>query len=435
MKRQTKHSVLLFVLFINLGLCFSCKNDEPKADLPSVEAQSAYDFYNSIGVGTHIGYGNTSYNDFERLTSLVTELGVKHIRDGFGGNITRTEQERRYKILGENGIKFLFCTGTEAPAALMPYIKRLLPYLSGVEGSNEVDYSYNKDVTKWLPISVSRQQVLYDSIHNNTETKNLPVINFSLADLGNVAKTVGDQSNKIDNGNLHIYAAAKHPANHWGGGLTEEQALANARIVSGSKPIIMTECGYHNYVASGQTHAGAPEEVSAIYFPHLLFEYFNNGIKRSYIYELLDQNPDAVGDKELHFGLVRYDGIPKPAFYAVKNLISLIADDKQITPSSLKFELKTGTELGEKYLRYSLLQKSNGSWWIALYRTNELFDTNLLITKNPISEKMTLNLVDNVSEINFYIPNESTDRKQSYNNIKTVEFELGSKLLLIEVKK
>lgn len=436
MKKQTKQSFIFQIaLFLSLHTLFlSCKNDEPTTTLPSVEARCAYDFYQSMGVCTHIGYSTTTYGNFDQITyPLLKELGIKHIRDGYGGMLSKTEQDQRYKILGAEGIKILFCTGTANPASLMTSIKNLLPYLSGVEGSNEVDFTNGKDPVQWVPISVSRQQIFYDSIKNNLATKDLPVVNFSLAELGNAAKLVGDQTNKIDYGNLHIYAAAKHPANHWGGGLTEDQALSYIRLVSGTKPIIMTECGYHNYVSYPSTHAGVPEEISAIYIPHLFFEYFNKGISRSYIYELLDQNPDIDGDKELHFGMIRCDGTPKPVFYALKNLISLISDDKITTPMPLNFELKTGTELGGKYLRYTLLQKSNGRWWIAAYRTNELFDTNLLINKTVQPEKMTLNLASKAKEINIYIPNKSIDKQITFSNQNSIDFNLGSELVLIEI--
>jgi len=402
--------------------------------IDTVVARSAYDFFNSMGVGTHLGYGTTTYGNFDQLTyPLLKELGIKHIRDGYGGTLSRTEQDRRYKILGGEGIKILFCTGTATLASLMPNIKGLLPYLSGVEGSNEVDFSYNRDVTQWKPISISRQQILYDSIKNNPKTRSLPVVNFSLAEINTAASIVGDQSNKIDYGNMHIYAAAKHPALHWGNGLTENQALGYAKLVSGTKPLIMTECGYHNYVAYPQNHAGAPEEVSAIYIPHLFFEYFNMGITRSYIYELLDQNQDVDGDKELHFGMVRYDGTRKPVFNAVKNLISLMSDDTNITPSPLGFKLYAQTQSINNNLRYTLLQKSNGSWWIAVFRAESIFNTQTLVTTTLQSEKINLLFAKNASEINIYMPNKSVDKQFIFNNKASIDFDLGSELVLIEI--
>ena len=36
------------------------------------------------------------------------------------------------------------------------------------------------------------------------------------------------------------------PSQHWGWGLSMERAIAEAQKVSGNKPILVTECGYHN---------------------------------------------------------------------------------------------------------------------------------------------------------------------------------------------
>lgn len=431
--------ILISCLIFPVALaCSSNDNNKYKTDLPSVAAHSAYDFYHSIGVCTHVGYANTAYNDFDGIVyPRLTELGVKYIRDGYSGRMSQDEQDNRYERLGKAGIKLLFVTGNDDPNLLLPKIKKLQPYLWGVEGSNEVDFSHNKDPELWVSWAINRQQALYDVIKNDPETKSLPVVNFSLAELGAVASLVGNQTNKIDYGNMHIYAAAKHPANHWGNGLSGEEALNSAKIVSGSKPIIMTECGYHNYVAYPANHIGAPEELAAIYLLHLYFEYFNQGIECSYVYELLNEEIIGSGEDrpiERNFGIVRADGSPKPAFSALKNLITLISDNQQTTPSPLDFELKAGTELGKNFLRYSLLQKSNGSWWIAVYRTNEIYNAQLNVITHPVTEKMTLNLEDKASEINLYVPNKSIEKQKTFNNQSSIEFDLISELVLIEIK-
>jgi hypothetical protein len=54
------------------------------------------------------------------------------------------------------------------------------------------------------------------------------------------------------------------------------------------------------------------------------------GMAKAYKYELLDLKPDpGFTDMERHFGLVRTNGVPKPSFYALKNLLHLLADPGQ----------------------------------------------------------------------------------------------------------
>jgi hypothetical protein len=57
-----------------------------------------------------------------------------------------------------------------------------------------------------------------------------------------------------------------------------ERAIAEAQKVSGNKPILATECGYHNRVEN-QGHPGVTEVAEAKYLPRLLFVYC--GVKRS----------------------------------------------------------------------------------------------------------------------------------------------------------
>ena len=49
-----------------------------------------------------------------------------------------------------------------------------------------------------------------------------------------------------------------------------ERAIAEARKVSGDKPILVTEWGYHNRMEE-QGHPGVSEVAEAKYLPRLLF--------------------------------------------------------------------------------------------------------------------------------------------------------------------
>ena len=55
-----------------------------------------------------------------------------------------------------------------------------------------------------------------------------------------------------------------------------ERAITEAKKVSGDKPILVTECGYHNRVEN-QGHPGVTALAEAKYLPRLLFVYFNRG--------------------------------------------------------------------------------------------------------------------------------------------------------------
>jgi hypothetical protein len=68
------------------------------------------------------------------------------------------------------------------------------------------------------------------------------------------------------------------------------------------------------------------EALAAKYIVRLYLENFRLGIKRTYLYQLLDNiaHP-AIGDPDGSFGLLRYDLSERPAFGAVAALAHLLA--------------------------------------------------------------------------------------------------------------
>ena len=74
----------LRILIVLLFVCFSSvyMSEAVEAKYDAVTARRADDFFNSIGVNTHFGYGDTNYRLYEeRLKPRLLELGVKHIRE------------------------------------------------------------------------------------------------------------------------------------------------------------------------------------------------------------------------------------------------------------------------------------------------------------------------------------------------------------------
>ncbi len=115
---------------------------------------------------------------------------------------------------------------------------------------------------------------------------------------------------------MHSYAGGNQPDQD-----LDTKWIPNTKKVSGDRPIVATETGWHNAVNDANaSQKGVSEEVSSKYIPRLFLEYFKRGVTRTFLYELMDER--AKSDMENNFGLIRADGTPKPAFYALKNLTS-----------------------------------------------------------------------------------------------------------------
>ena len=64
--------------------------------------------------------------------------------------------------------------------------------------------------------------------------------------------------------------------------------------------------------------------MAGVYAPPLLLEHFIRRVPKIAIYELLDEWPDPkLTNHEAHFGMLRNDFTPKPAFLAFANMASI----------------------------------------------------------------------------------------------------------------
>ena len=88
--------------------------------------------------------------------------------------------------------------------------------------------------------------------------------------------------------------------------------------------MVVTETGYQNALSSGSY--AVTEATAADYTLRTLLDALRLGIPRTYLYELLDEQPESgLLDPEQHYGLVRADGTVKPAYTAVQNLLTDLA--------------------------------------------------------------------------------------------------------------
>lgn len=327
---------------------------------------------NSIAINTHMNYA--AYQDVVQVTALVKSLGVRMVRDGlhYWGN--NDALNVLYSSLVGLGVNFNFVVdpsenlGPLTAPMLTEYdwlSERRIRYF---EGPNEVD-NWGGD---WVATAKAFQQQLKEA---TTLAQGLSVglIAPSLALTTNAAQ-LGDLTSLCDYGNLHAYP----------GGAPESFLQANPvftqiKAVSGSKPVIVTECGY--FTAG---NGSVSELAQAKYILRMLLSYFHAGARMVFLYELLDQEPaDTVTDSQLHFGLVRADGTEKPAFSALRNLISILRSGTESaeTPLPASFTLPAGIES-------FLMQHSARGWLLALWQTASVYNGQD-IQNNPVPLTLT----------------------------------------------
>ncbi len=404
-----------FSSVLAMALCAASATTRAESTRP---ADAFVDFF---GVNTHLGYYDTAYGDYEGMVKpRLMELGVRHIRDGtFNDDVLR-----KYLDLGQHGIRLLFITDSKRA---VERARQLRSVLFAIEGVNEPDGRGGD----WVPRIRAEQQRLYGAVKGDPATRDLPVAVSSVANLRDSLAKLGDLTPYLDFGNMHPYAAGNPPSRHWGWGLSMERAIAEAGKVSGDKPILVTECGYHNRMEE-QGHPGVSEAAHAKYLPRLLFVYFNRGMTRAYKYELLDEKPDpGFTDMERHFGLVRTNGAPKPAFHALKNLLHLLADPGPASPTgSLAFQLSGATN----DLHLTLLQKRDGTFWLALFQEVAPYDAKTHRDLEVPQATVTLTLPWTAPEIRLFRPNASAEPTERLAASSQAKLEVPDEVLLVEIE-
>ena len=294
----------------------AARDSEPTLVRGALPARSAEAFADSVGVNVHASYYDTSYANADAWTGRLRELGVRHVRDGIVPRDQRWLDVHRR--LGEQGIRSSLIVGPEIPPeeAVAAVAGPLKGGVSALEGPNEPDLRHEAG---WPERTREFMQRLNDAVQAQPHL-GVPLIGPSLA-WGPSRNTFAGSGGLWEAENLHSYAGGEPPETQ----LPDD--IADARKRGNGRPVLVTETGYHNAVDAEVGQPGVEEEVAADYVPRTYLEAFAAGAQRTFLYELADEKPEpARRDPEQHFGLLRQDLQPKPAFGTLAQLMAVVRD-------------------------------------------------------------------------------------------------------------
>jgi hypothetical protein len=313
-----------------------------------------------------MNYTDTAYRDVGAVGRALSQLGVHHVRDGACAGCRATDA--RMLALRRQGVRFTLIAGDPRNstgtlgANLGAIATRLRGATEAIEGPNEWDASGD---ARWAAQVRDYQRALFEAVRRNPRLKALPVIGPSFV-RPESRDQVGDLSPWMTEGNMHSYPGGAPPE----GSLDSELALA--RKVSARRPVASTETGYSNARFTAGGRPSVPESVAAAYIPRLYLENFRRGVPRTFLYELFDEKPDPSGrDPEQHFGLLRADGTPKPAFTALRGLMRTIGTG---SPGSGGATMHYTLDGAGGDVRSLLLAGAGGVRSLVLWRTVSAWD-------------------------------------------------------------
>jgi hypothetical protein len=333
---------------------------------PAEKAASADAFVDSIGVNIHLHHFNTAYSNFPQVESALKDLHVRHVRDGLI-DTTWKDYYSRHNELGRNGIKGLFITSANQSEDLLAgFPARVKDSFEAYEAPNEYDQSGDGN---WVSTLGNFMEKL-STIKKDPRTSKFPVIGPSLTKASSFAKLQGDCT--FDYSNLHNYFSGRNPGTGGWGSNGYGSIVWNLGEVNSDcpgKPVITTETGYQTISSISNS---VPETVAAKYVPRVFLEQWLHGVRRTYLYELIDL-PQGNSSKDNGFGLLRPDFSHKPAFDVLANLTGLLSDPgPSFVPSDLSFQFSGDVS----NLHHVLLQRRNGNFFLVLWLEESCYDVD-----------------------------------------------------------
>lgn len=427
LSRRWRHYYSYYcIILLTIALIFSSLSLASWAQNFEEQALRANAFVDSIGVATHLRYLDTAYGRYDDIIKpRLQELGLHHIRDG-GKDAGFFEKLNDLATVGIKSTLVMDIRDGIYPSNVVgEVIKPVLGAIAAVEGPNEWDVQPQLEYEgKRFPEGLRDYQAgLYEAVNGDKTTSSIPVLMPSLAFPSNADQLGRLQS--LNFGNMHSYAGGNIPSQD-----LDSKWIPNTQIVSGERPIVSTECGWHNAV--DDPHASQPgvsEQASAKYVPRLYLEYFNRDVQRAFIYELIDERP--APDQENNFGLLRADGSRKPAFTAVKNLITLLQDSEaEFRPQTLRYSM--AGDLND--VHHTLLQKRDGRFYLILWQEVPSFDLERKVDLNPPSRAITLTFPTAVREAITFNPLDSTTPIAQTTDVTELQIDVPDYPIIVELK-
>jgi hypothetical protein len=368
--------------------------------LPLVQAYQSDAFVDSIGVVTHLTYTDTAYYyNWPTVYYDLQRLGVRHIRDGYYNWGSKTPFFSEHRQLASAGIKTIYVMpySTSITPTAVQSIAQQVGDMEAIEAPNECD------VTGYCGASqvqgMANMLSMLPTVVSSGKAANVPVIGPSFAFYKTYSQ-VGDLSSKMNYNNLHVYFGGRNPGSRGWGGL-DAQGHAYGSIPfwldmgnqdAPGVPAMITETGYMMFPQAKQYTI--PPATGASYIPRTLLLAYMQGIKRTYLYELLEE-PGAPG-----YGLIDGNMNPKPAYYAVQSLIGPLWDKgPSFTPGQLAYSV-TG---GDSTLKQILFQKRDGSFWLVMWLEQSSYDV-VNLNEIPVTPQNVTLQVDG----NYWVTNIGT---------------------------
>lgn len=334
---------------------------------------AASTFLNSIGVNTHMDV-EPYRSHFELVGTLLSKAGLRHVRD----EIRPTNDIGRWRSLFDRHQvrgHMLISPATNTIRQLNDYIAAVgVERISAIEGQNEGDSDWfmgrPEAGSDWSATVVAYQRQAYGALRAIYTKEQLPivsptVIDWKTRDMGKLIAAAP----YCDVVAIHSYVqGAQQPETVDAYAALSWYLDELQKPFKPGAPVMSTETGYNTSALPRAVSAKA----AASYLPRLLLHYFSSGVERTFLYELMDGGEDP-SEWEHHYGLVRYNGSPKPAYDAIAALLGAMREIEERGEGPLTAYSATVADAREP-VRLLRFQGSGGRTLLAIWRPVRCWD-------------------------------------------------------------
>lgn len=413
------------------GAIASTRKNVEKVGVQAIHSDVVVD---RMSVNTHFGFGGTIYEtDWStgvNIKQKLLDLGVRNIRDRAYTNSWQAGQNTNYytrlRELSSVGFGFDLTTVNTDDISLLDEVYgwtgNAVKYF---EGPNEPN-SLNLDSAK------ATQEAIFAKATTDPILSNVKIASFALNNIHTLEDEVIGSTNFDDTStwtwpaynyvhasNWHAYPGARKPTlmREAREGATVKHHLDVAALRAkmykatiggisyngGQNEMICSETGYHTALGQGATgHYPVSERTQAIYCPRLLLGHISYGYQWVSFYEFMDDG--EVEAQEERFGMVRFDGTLKPVYIAFQNLLSILNDRVDFSPSKLNYTISGG----DADVVHHLYQRSTGEFYIAIYQDKDVWDRAAQTDLFPPNQNVTVTFNEPITSISECVTGNST---------------------------
>lgn len=384
----------------------------------------AQDFVDSLGINVHTIYTDSQYARLRRVTEALDFIKIKHLRQILPS--PRNQAYGSYARVAALGYRWTLFVNPHRPLAdSLAEVRKLLheypDSVAALEGPNEVNNWPVKYADKTgTEAAHAFQGDFYDAVKSDPDLQHLPVYSFT---------DYPTQVGKSDFANAHPYERWGRPPH-----ISIDNVRERIAAIDPTKPIVITETGMVTNPTVIKKWHGLDAETAGIYNLHIVLYAFSKGIRKTFLYQLLDEFDDPEGKTiQRHFGQFDFSFEPKPAARGLRHLIKILsdkADDAQtFEPAPVTF---TMDGLNPE-ARFFALQKSGGPTYLILWTQESLWDGKTHQQTNIAAQPFVLDLGAADRKVRIFRPLLSEKPVRWIDNQQTVSLNLHRDPVVVEV--